>query len=481
MAATASPTSETGDSGGTRLRFCEGIARLTAIVMWDAQSPTEFDRRGNMSLRRFRLLAGMLGLALGACGGVVAETPAQGGSGGSAAGSNRSTGGTALSVAAGATSTISTVTSAPSGGNGGTEVAPIATGGAASVVACPGIPTAEPDANSTASACNGVSIEVEPIPLDMIILMDRSISNSFPVGSSDAVPAAGGQTRRWDMLISSMESLSAVEQAGWIGASLTLFGRTGDGSDAANCNPSDYEQPTVGLGFLQENGRRFATAMQSATPAGLSPTVPALLGAYQYAMTEKMNDPAREKVVVLISDGTPTQCKLQTPTDVANVIKDAASAYDPIRTFIVGVGSPITLDAAKTNLQMYARAGNTGKPAFLLDDWTDTNKISAQLSESLLSIANSKLGCEYEISPPTYDWVVNPDEVTLMYAPNSGAIQEIERLDGPNRCAKSPTGGWYFDDLLNPKKISVCPCSCANFGAGKVSLVFGCHPVIDWD
>ena len=182
--------------------------------------------------------------------------------------------------------------------------------------ACQGIPTTE-DAvgNQSDGACDGVSLESEAIPTDMVILMDKSISNSYAIGTENASPADAGKLSRWDVLTAGMEALATSPEAAKIGASITFFAV--DGNETTQCDYKNYITPVVAFDTLDVSGPLIVEKMKDLSPGGLTPTVPALLGAHTYAMQLKAADPDREKVVVLMSDGFPTICEKQLPTDVS--------------------------------------------------------------------------------------------------------------------------------------------------------------------
>jgi hypothetical protein len=444
-------------------------------------------QRFGVSFANLGMLVGVLCIATGACSRV--ESDDNGGGGGSGGGNTSATTGAATG---GAGATVNNATSAavakgggettsPSGvgsstANGGnasaTTVTSIASGNA---TACVGLPPSAnaTDATSLAAACNGATVEAEPLPVDMIILMDRSISNSYAVGSETATPAAPGERTRWQVLTAAMQALATDPSAASIGASITFFSLN---DESKNCTEALYETPVVPLGMLSTTGPQIVAAMNSLTPAGLTPTVPALTGALRYAMAEKQKDSSREKVVVMISDGFPTECDQKSPTDVTDVIKEAAAAAIPIRTFIIGVGSPDTMDSAKFNLINYARAGNTGKSPYVLDETAGADQVGSALVNALLNISGSNLACDYGVEPPDATMVVDPDKVMFTYQPNAGSLQEIPKVSSAAACNTSAHGGWYFDNPAAPTKLTLCPCSCANLGAGKANLYYGCKP-----
>lgn len=440
------------------------------------------EEEGPMTMPRFArswillsLLVGAATVTFGACS---KEEDDGSGTGGNGSGSSPSGTGSKTSTGSGTGSTASAT-----GGNAGTAGAPSnSSGGAATsttkpptnVAACQGIPTTPDKIGSLDEVCTPQSEESEPIPADMVILMDRSISNSYAVGSNTATPATNGQLTRWDVLTAGMEALSTA--AGDIGASLTFFSLNGSTNSATECNPKDYEVPVVPFATLAENGAEMVAKMKALSPSGLTPTVPALQGALTYAMKLRAADQSREKVVVMISDGYPTICDARTAPDVTAVIKEAMAAPIPIRTFVVGIGSPASMSMAKLNLMTYAVAGGTKTP-ILLDETAGADGVRAQLENALRNISEQPLACEYKLTPAE-GTIIDPERITVTFQPAVGQFQEIPRVAGATGCDKSTNGGWYFDNPVNPTKVTMCPCTCSAFGAGTVNLVYNCKPLL---
>lgn len=434
------------------------------------------NRRLGFSWMTLGTTLGIVGLLVGACSKVEDDgdgdgsSSSKGGSGSSNTSATGSTGsGTKTSTAATSGGKTSSGTAAAGGSTGTSPNS--ATG---NVPACQGFPTTPEAVGAGDDACSGVSVESEPLPVDMVILMDRSISNSYAIGTKSGAATDG--TRRWDVLTAGMKALAESPDASTIGASISFFNLDGGGASDPNCVASNYETPVVPLGLLPETGPEIVAKMEALTPSGLTPTVPALEGTFRYAMKLKDADPVREKVVVMISDGFPTICPLRSPSDVVNVIEDAAAAPTPIRTFIIGVGDPNTVSNGKFNLINYASAGRTGAPT-LLDESADAAGVTNQMVTALLNIAQEPMQCEFLVEPPQ-GTTIDPKRVALTYQPSVGKFQEIPKVGGLGDCASSEYGGWYFDNESKPTKVTVCPCTCSNFGAGAVNLVYGCQPII---
>ncbi|HKY35157.1 MAG TPA: vWA domain-containing protein [Polyangiaceae bacterium] len=353
---------------------------------------------------------------------------------------------------------------APATGVGGTGDAAggAAAGGAPAEPAVGGAP-AEPAAAGAAGdsgeACIGVSVEAEVIPVDLFMMMDRSQSMGFAV--------EGSNMTRWEALRDAVQSFVEDPAAGDIGAGIGFFSISGGAIDDLDCSVDDYAEPVVPIGLLADVGADLVAAIEEVTPAGLTPTVPALQGAITYAQSWAQDNSDRATVVVLVSDGFPTQCS-PAPEDIAAAAKAGYESPEHIRTFVIGVGQ-----SSRFNLDNYARAGGTTK-AFL----TESDDVSASFVDALSNITNSELACEYRLPEPPNGMRIDVDRVQVVYTPASGGSEEVPSIANLAACAKNANGGWYYDDPNNPTKISVCPCTCARFQAGRVDVRLGCKPRI---
>ncbi|HET9957682.1 MAG TPA: vWA domain-containing protein [Polyangiaceae bacterium] len=419
-------------------------------------------------LLKHAALAAVLSLAAGSCS---SEEDDDGGSGAassgnkpgiptggstSANGGNSSGGGGAGNTSGGKGGSVST-----SGGGktstGGSGSGNATNGGA--VAACEGLPF-DPDNDPSVEACEGYAFEAEVVPVDMFIMMDRSVS------MNELVP--GTQTRRWDALHDAVEAFVNSDSIGSIGAGIGFFGISGAKDDTLDCSVERYAEPTVEIGPLSETGPDLVQAMADTVPGGLTPTTPALQGAIQYAKGWAKGHPGRATVVVLVTDGYPTQCPDQPSISaIADAAREGYQGTPSIRSFVIGL-------AAGFNLNNIAQAGGT-KSAYLVDEGDVTNTFT----NALLNITNSKIACEYEMPTSSdVDMEVDPSKVQIIYKPASGGQEEVPRLDSVTQCAINPNGGWYYDNPSDPRSIKVCPCTCSRFQAGEVNVRVGCEPKI---
>lgn len=381
----------------------------------------------------------------------------------------------------GAQSTIA----APLGGAGAVPIGGRTSGGAAGTGTVKGgaaaggsyydpstVPACEGLTPNSNGSCVATSVEeAKPVGLDLVLLIDRSISNSYAVGSETAKPAGAGQVRRWDLLTAAIERFLIAPEVASNQVSLTFLSYTGSATPATECNPSVYANAVVALDTAAANAAPILNAMQSVNPAGMSPLVPALTGAFRYATIEQSKDPLREKVVVYIGDGFPNLCDQRSPSDVTSVISEAAAAVTPIRTFIIGFGSPETVDSARFNLLNYASVGDSGKPPYVINEAAGAEGAQNQLTAALLDIAATPTNCAYQVS------ATSPGQVALTYRSND-ELREIPYVSDAAACATAARGGWYFDNPVAPSSVRVCPCTCSSVGTGQLTIAYGCAPTV---
>jgi hypothetical protein len=342
-----------------------------------------------------------------------------------------------------------------SGGSGNST-----SGGSGAAEICNGLPfTTQAGGAGGAEECVGVNHAAEPLPIDMYIMMDRTISMTEPLGT-------GTQTR-WDAVSQAMQQFVQDPAADGVGVGIQFFSITGGANEAVECDVSRYSTPAVPIGLLPGVGQDIVDAIQNTVPQGLTPTHAALQGALEYAEAHAQTVTGRSTVVVLVTDGMPTMCDVTSVADIADLARQAYERSG-VLTFVIG------LEAGMWNLNQLAMAGGTVDPYVI-----DAGDGTAQFLDTILNISSSPMSCTFEIPPPpSASEVVNPEMVQFVYTPASGAPEELPRLSGVNLCAQSPNGGWYFDDPQAPTRITVCPCNCARFRAGTIQIRLGCRPRI---
>jgi hypothetical protein len=369
--------------------------------------------------------------------------------------------------------TVSCTTMACNWGVGGGTAAfggSPSTGGAPSIVpACPGlsISSTSPDAGTTGvpAQCAGVGFAVDPSPVDLFIMLDRTQSMTYTLQNSTL--------QRWDAIEQGFKQFtSSTFQFTRVG--LNYFGKTGNPNDPAECDPNAYAQAAVPIDYLSNNASALVQSVtnERAILGGQTPWYPALQGGLQFTQKWQMANPSRGVVFVFVTDGYPTECD-QDMTDITSVVSDAHQARGlfaggpPIYTSVIGVA------VDKFNLDAVAQAGGTNT-ANIVDGPTAPDQFATALQNALRSIFSANLQCSFALPTPPAGQVLDPNVVQVVYMPFQGNDQEIPRTTSAAACG-GLNGGWYFDNASNPTSITLCPCSCANTAAGSVEVRFGCR------
>jgi hypothetical protein len=360
----------------------------------------------------------------------------------------------------------------------------------------PGGPGATVDGSTGTSAdapaCATSMVKAEETPLDLFIMLDQSGS------MSDSV--SGGGTK-WTAVTGALNTF--VHQPGLDGISVgiqyfgqpasggtcsTLFCQTDADCGASACGPcianacigavgsiggdsctaADYAQADVEIAPLPGVASMISSSMSAHSPTTNTPTSAALQGAINHATAWGQSHAGDAVVVVLATDGDPTECD----TSMANIdaIAAAGAAQTPkILTFVIGVG------ASLSNLNGIAAAGGTTS-AFLVDTSANVNQ---QFLAAMNAIRNAALGCQYQIPMPVSG---APDygAVNVVYTPGSGGPETFPYVMNQASCPASGNG-WYYDDPANPTQILLCPSTCSEVQAdqaGEVDITLGCSTVI---
>ena len=312
-------------------------------------------------------------------------------------------------------------------------------------------PIDPPDANTP---CVTSSQKAEPAPLAMIILIDRSGSMSG---------------EKWTSATGAIHTF--VDRSEVVGTKVGLSFFPPE-TGAETCNPAVYRNLPVPIDALPDNVIPLQTALASAKPTGsATPMLGGLDGAFDAMRSFIAKEPDHQGIVILVTDGDPTQCG--TVTDVAHA---AAHAVAPpadlpsIRTFTIGMAG-----ASFASLDQIAKSGGTPK------SFNVGTGLAAQqgLLDALDTIRAGLVACEYRLPiPPASDGILDIESVTLEFkpGPNDPTIS-IRKVADASKCVAT-TGGYYYDDPNDPSRVVLCPASCSQVRAGtveaKVELLFGC-------
>jgi hypothetical protein len=236
---------------------------------------------------------------------------------------------------------------------------------------------------------------------------------------------------------------------------------------ANSCAVADYQRPTVPIGILPQAAGGIAAALDAQTPFGGTPTLPALQGALEHAKFWATSNPGHKVVVVLATDGKPTECS-STVQNVAQVAAAAANGSPRINTFVIGVGPQLQ------DLNQIAAAGGTGQ-AFIVNG----GGAHQQFTDALNKIRGASLDCEFLLPQPQNGGQLDYSKVNVQFTPPSGGAQIVKQVRNQAECAAAG-GGWYYDNPQNPTRIIACPQSCTGFNAqfgGQVDVLLGCKTI----
>ena len=297
-----------------------------------------------------------------------------------------------------------------------------------------------------ADGCATQTSKVELLPLDVYVMLDQSGS------------MLGG---KWSAVTSALGDFVSANATAELAMALQYFPLPG----ADVCKWQAYGQPEVPMAPLSDNATALATSLSQHTqPAGETPTLPAVQGAYEYAQTWATANPTHTTVVLLATDGEPNVCG----SSVDNVAQAAKVAWEQssIRTFVIGVGQSLT------SLQQIALAGGSDQ-AFLVDDGGASTE--QQFLAALDAIRGKALSCEYPIPTPS-SGTIDVNRVNVSFTSGAGDAQWLVHVDGASSCGTA-SDGWYYDDPTSPTLVILCPAACdaiKSDAKGRVDVIFGC-------
>jgi hypothetical protein len=348
-------------------------------------------------------------------------------------GSARGSGGKSGSTGKGSGGSDSTTGSGATGGSTGGVGGSGGAGGGGGVID-PGKGTM--DAGPT--TCGGDKYQAEQRPLDMYVMFDDSGS---------MIPWWLSATQAFTQF------LNAPESSG-LGVGLQFFG--------TSCDVATYATPRVPIAALPGNAQAI-TAAFPILPFESTPTDPALRGAVQYARTWQTGHADHKVVVLLVTDGEPTECSSTVP-GVTQVAAEGFTGTPSIPTYVLGLGLSLT------NLHSIAMAGGTNQ-AFIVDPNSGT-----ALAQAMSQIRGSALPCDYALPKNTTD----PRKVNVDFTPQGGTTTRLVHVGTAANC-DPVKGGWYYDNPQTPARIIVCSQTCDMFKkdpSGRVDIVLGCDIVI---
>lgn len=349
-------------------------------------------------------------------------------------------------------------------------------------------------AGGAGGACIGDAFEAEPLPLDILIMLDQSGSMS---------QSAGNNLTKWDTVEQAITTFMQQPNLDGISLALQYFGLpqpdiTGcwaqactTDNDCTNgcgpCGPSgvclvtfnpdidscdaiDYAWAEVPMQPLPGVASPILSSLAMHAPGTNTPTKPALEGAIMYATNWQIAHPDHVTVVAFATDGEPAVCD----TDMNNIYAVAAAGFNgmpSIKTFVIGVGGALSA------LDGIAAAGGT-TTAFHVDLNT---MATDEFVDALNAIRNAALPCTYQIPPPPQGMMADFGLVNVVYTSGNGPEQTIPKVADAAHCPANGLG-WYYDDERAPTQIILCDATCALIKAdlmAQIEIVLGCITLLE--
>jgi hypothetical protein len=297
--------------------------------------------------------------------------------------------------------------------------------------------------------------------------------------------AANGATDRWGAVKGALQEFLTAPAAAGINVGIQYFGLGGMPAGflpytMSSCTAMDYQGADVEIAPLPGNTMPIINSLNAHKPSTNTPTGPALTGAINHAIAWKNMHPDDAVIVLLVTDGQPGGCP-GTVADVANVAKQGFMSSIP--TYVIGITSPGTTcmwDPSPPNqqdLDSVANAGGTGA-SLIVDLSKDIVKQFLDTMDKIRARANPP--CQYSLPPAPAGQHLDPMKINVEYTP-PGAAMGTTLFSVPNQAACDPMkGGWYYDDPVLPKTVSLCPANCSAVQAdvtGQVNIEVGCRTI----
>ena len=366
----------------------------------------------------------------------------------------------------------------PAGGQAGTT--PVATGGVTATGGDTGTAGAPPASCETGVATARLQ------PANLIVLHDRTGS----MGDGQSYQPS----RRWDPAREGFLAFVDDPVSSQLSASLSFFPSPRDGSLEEVCTRENYQTPAVELTSLASPSA-FRDAFEDTSPAGGSPTLPALQGTQIYALTAAIDHPDAETVVVLVTDGQPQFWNRVSSqyeagcidNDFNHVASVAFSAYQgtptahgtiSIQTYVIGISNDAETPELRTSLDVVAEAGGTMTAQMVRDADPNDSPVgteaatAAEMQAAFEQIRDGLLTCDVPLPEPPSGGSLTVDQLNLSYQDTDGTRHS---LTYSSDCADA--AGWHYDRLDAPTKIELCSESCETVrtaAGSRMRAVFGC-------
>jgi hypothetical protein len=303
---------------------------------------------------------------------------------------------------------------------------------------------------------------------------DLNIDDPVAVDYKRFIP---GPDARMTAVRNAVKQFLVEPDSAGMGVGIGYFGN--QCTDATSCTPATYATPSVEIGVLPGNVAALSTSIDAVFPTGSTATGAAIRGACEYTRKRKEQNPGVAVVNLLVTDGKPENpigCKegvgvcCPTVADAVQAAEDCAAGEFGVPTYVLGVGPNLT------SLNEIAVAGGT-KQAYLVEGGAGGDQVLQALNTIR---GEASVPCEFQVPPPPEGQELEYDFVNILYTDSTckpTTALYVEQIAG---CA-SVDDGWYYDNPIDPKSISLCPQTCTNVSTPGTQFLLsvGCRTVID--
>jgi hypothetical protein len=246
----------------------------------------------------------------------------------------------------------------------------------------------------------------------------------------------------------------------------------------AGCMPAQYENPIVAIADLPGAVPALEMALNGIVPQGTTPTTPAVTGALTHLRGRATANPDRKQVLVLATDGLPTECAPNNSLFAANMaLRNGNMGMPAIPTYVIGIFGTNQVARAQPALNDLATSGGTGMPFTL----TTGNDLSQRFLTAIKAIRGATLGCEFTIPKSATGADLDFDKVNVRVTTPAGPEDLV--YVGTAAMCDPMRGGWYYDTdpkMANPTRVLLCDSTCkkVKMSGTSVDLRVGCKTII---
>lgn len=322
---------------------------------------------------------------------------------------------------------------------------------------------------------------------------------------------AGPTPSKWEEAVQALTDFVNDPGSEGIEIGIQYFNPESAGGMVDVCDGVVHATPAVDVGLLPDNAAAIVDSLADTGPRDSTPTVGALTGGTNFCATFEAENPDYQCIVVLVTDGQPNGCGLDSgcgmgggsmdcvdPASAGILTPIAASGLTSgVTTFTVGMAG-VTADGFALLDAIALAGGSDCTPGAAGDEACDVSETgSAGLLEALKTIRETivvtetmtetvtetvietvALPCQWELPDPPGGETFDPNLVNVVIAIDGVPGDPLGRVPTEADCAGE---GWHYDDPEDPSSILVCPATCdlvTNNGNVNVTVELGCETEI---